>query len=79
MTGQKNSVCVTGQTGLNPTPVVAGDKKVTVNLNVDFCVANAHIVTRLPQKKGVYSFYRTSFSDIRRDLWRRPVKQLSIG
>ena len=25
----------------------------TLNLNVDFCVANAHIVTGLPQKKGV--------------------------
>ena len=53
VTGQQNSVCVTGQTGLNPTPVVAGDKKVTVDLNVDFCVANAHIVTGLPQRKGV--------------------------
>ena len=53
MTGQKNSVCVTGQTGLNPPSVVAGDKKVTLNLNVDFCVANAHIVTGLPQRKGI--------------------------
>ena len=53
VTGQKNSVCVTGQTGLNPPPTVAGDKKVTLNLNVDFCVANAHIVTGLPQRKGV--------------------------
>ena len=25
----------------------------TLNLNVDFCVANAHIVTGLPQRKGV--------------------------
>ena len=25
----------------------------TLNLNVDFRVANAHIVTRLPQRKGV--------------------------
>ena len=53
VTGQKNSVCVTGQTGFNPTPVVARDKKVTIDLNVDFCVANAHIVTGLPQRKGV--------------------------
>ena len=53
MTGQKNSVCVTGQIGLKPPSVVAGDKKVTLNLNVDFCVANAHIVTGLPQRKGV--------------------------
>ena len=44
---------MTGQTGLNPTPVLARDKKVTLNLNVDFCVANAHIVTGLPQKKSV--------------------------
>ena len=29
VTGQKNSLCVTGQTGLNPPSVVAGDKKVT--------------------------------------------------
>ena len=53
VTGQKNSVCVTGQTGLKPLSVVAGDKKVTLNLNVDFCVANAHIVTGLPQRKGI--------------------------
>ena len=53
VTGQKNSVCVTGQTGLKPPPVVAGDKKVTLNLKVDFCVANAHIVTGLPQRKGI--------------------------
>ena len=53
VTGQKNSVCVTGQTGLKPLSVVAGDKKVTLNLNVDFCVANAHIVTGLSQRKGI--------------------------
>ena len=35
---------VTGQVGLNPTPVVAGNSKVTLDLNVNFCVANAHIV-----------------------------------
>ena len=52
VTGQKNSVCVTGQVGMNPTPVVARNSKVTLNLNVDFCVENAHIVTGLPQKKG---------------------------
>ena len=38
VTGQKNSVCVTGQTGLNPPPTIAGDKKVT--LNVDFYCVN---------------------------------------
>ena len=54
VTGQNDSVCVTGQIGLNPPPpVLAGDKKVTLNLNVDFCVANAHIVAGLPQRKGV--------------------------
>ena len=53
VTRQKDSVCVSGQIGLNPCPVLIRDKKVTVNYNVDFCVANAHIVTGLPQKKGV--------------------------
>ena len=33
--------------------MVAGNSKVTLNLNVDSCVANAHIVTGLPQRKGV--------------------------
>ena len=51
VTGQKNSVYVTGQG--DPAPVVAGNSKVTLNLNVDSCVANAHIVTGLPQRKGV--------------------------
>ena len=50
---QSEELCVTGQTGLNPTPVVARDKKVTLNFNVDFCVAKAHIVTGLPQRNGV--------------------------
>ena len=53
VTGQKNSVCVTGQGNLDPAPVVAGNSKVTLNLNVDCCVAHAHIVTGLPQRKGV--------------------------
>ena len=53
VTGLKNSVHVTGQGDLNPAPVVAGNSKVTLNLNVDSCVANAHIVTGLPQRKGV--------------------------
>ena len=51
--GQKNSVIVTGQAGLNPTPEVARNSKVTLDLTVNFCVANAHIVTGLPQRKGV--------------------------
>ena len=44
---------MSGQIGLNPSPVISGDKKVTVYSHVDFCVANAHSVTGLPQKKGV--------------------------
>ena len=43
---------VSGQLGLNPSPAIAGDKKVTVTSHVDLCVANAHSVTRLPQKKA---------------------------
>ena len=51
---QSEGLCVTGQIGLNPPPpVLTGDKRVTLNLNVDFCVVNAHIVTRLPQRKYV--------------------------
>ena len=53
VSGQKNSVGVIGQGDLDPAPVVAWNSKVTLNLNVDFCVANAHIVTGLPQRKGV--------------------------
>ena len=53
VTGQKNSVHVTGQGGLNPAPVVSKNSKVTLNFNVDSHVANAHIVTGLPQRKGV--------------------------
>ena len=51
VTGQMNSVCVTGQGNLDPVPVAAENSKVT--LNVDSHVANAHIVTRLLQRKGV--------------------------
>ena len=43
--GQKNSVYVTGQGDLDPAPVVAEKSKVTLNLYVNSCVANAHIVT----------------------------------
>ena len=49
--GQMNSVCVTGQGDLDPVPLAAENSKVT--LNVDSHVANAHIVTGLPQRKGV--------------------------
>ena len=48
---------MSGQIGLNPPPVIARDKKVTVHSHVDFCVANAHSVTGLPQKKGVIPSY----------------------
>ena len=48
---------MSGQIGLNPCPVIAGDKKVTVHSHVDFCVANAHSVTGFPQKKGVKPNY----------------------
>ena len=51
VTGQMNSVCVTGQGDLDSVPVAAETSKVT--LNVDSRVANAHIVTGLPQRKGV--------------------------
>ena len=53
VTGQKNSVLITGQGDLNPAPVVSENSKVTLNFNVDSHVANAHIVTGLPQRKGV--------------------------
>ena len=53
VSGRQDSVYVSGQIGLNPSPVIAGDKKVTVYSHVDFCVAKANSVTGLPQKKGV--------------------------
>ena len=65
VTGQKNSVHVTGQGDLNPAPVVAGNSKVTLNLNVDSCVANAHIVTGLPQRKGVNPTYCQMYTEIK--------------
>ena len=40
---------------MDPAPVVAENSKVTLNLAVNFCVANAHIVTGWPQRKGVNS------------------------
>ena len=65
MTGQKNSVYVTGQGDLNPASVVARNSKVTLNLNVDSCVANAHIVTGLPQRKGVNPTYCQMYTEIK--------------
>ena len=65
VTGQKNSVHVTGQGDLNPAPVVAGNSKVTLNLNVDSYVANAHIVTGLPQRKGVNPTFCQIYTEIK--------------
>ena len=56
---------VSGQIGLNPSPVIAGNKKVTVNSHVDFCVANAHSFTGLPQKKGVNPNYCYKYTEIK--------------
>ena len=65
VTDQKNSVHVTGQGDLNPAPVVAGNSKVTLNLNVDSHVANAHIVTGLPQRKGVNPTFCQMYTEIK--------------
>ena len=53
MVGLKDSVIVSDKMeGLNPPPVT-DQKNSKLTLNVDSHVANAHIVTRLPQRKGV--------------------------
>ena len=65
VTGQKNSVHVTGQGDLNPAPVVAENSKVTLNFNVDSNVANAHIVTGLPQRKGVNPTFCQMYTEIK--------------
>ena len=65
VTGQKNSVHVTGQGGLNPAPVVSKNSKVTLNFNVDSHVANAHIVTGLPQRKGVNPTFCQMYTEIK--------------
>ena len=65
VTCQKNSVFVTGQVGLNLTSVVAGNSKVTLNFNVDSCIPNAHIVTGLPQRKGVNSNACQMYTEIK--------------
>ena len=56
---------MSGQIGLNPCPVIAGDKKVTVHSHVDFCVANAYSVTGLPQKKGINPNYFYNHTEIK--------------
>ena len=65
VTGQKNSVHVTGQGDLNPAPVVSKNSKVTLNFNVDSHVANAHIVTELPQRKGVNPTFCQMYTEIK--------------
>ena len=51
--GLKDSVIVSDKMeGLNPPPVT-DQKNSKVTFNVDSHVANAHIVTGLPQRKGV--------------------------
>ena len=65
VTGQKNSVHVTSQGDLNPAPVVSENSKVTLNFNVDSHVANAHIVTGLPQRKGVNPTFCQMYTEIK--------------
>ena len=56
---------MSGQIGLNPSPVIAGNKKVTVDSHVDFFVANAHSVTGLPQKKCINPNYCYKYTEIK--------------
>ena len=63
-TGLKDCACVPGQLGLNPSPVISS-KCETVNLLVNSCVANAHSVTGLPQKKGINLNYCHKHTDIK--------------
>ena len=65
VTGQNNSVHVTGQGDLNPAPVVSENSKVTLNFNVDSHVANVHIVTGLPQRKGVNPTFCQMYTEIK--------------
>ena len=65
VTGQKNSVLITGQGDLNPAPVVSENSQVTLNFNVDSHVANAHIVTGLPQRKGVNPTFCQMYTEIK--------------
>ena len=65
VTGQKNSVLITSQGDLNPAPVVSENSKVTLNFNIDSHVANAHIVTGLPQRKGVNPTFCQMYTEIK--------------
>ena len=63
-------VYVPGQRGLNPSPGIAKDrdltnKSKTVILLVNSCVANAHSVIGLPQKKGVNPSYCHNYTEIK--------------
>ena len=60
----KDCVCVPGQIRLNPSPVTSS-KNETVNLLVNSCVANAHSVTGLPQKKGINPDYCQNYTEIK--------------
>ena len=51
MTGQTNSVVVTGQKDLDPAPVIAKTSKVTLNLTANSHVANAHIVFATKERR----------------------------
>ena len=70
VTGLKDCACVSGQRGLNPSPVMAKDRELTnksetVNLLVNSCVANAHSVIGLPQKKGIIPNYCQNYTEIK--------------
>ena len=59
-----------GKISLNPSQVMAGNrdltsKRETVNLLVSSCVANAHSVTGLPQKKGVIPIDCHNYTEIK--------------
>ena len=45
--------------------MLARDKKVTVNSHVNFCVANAHFVTGLPQKKGLNPNFCQIYTEVK--------------
>ena len=69
VTGLKDCACASGQIGLNPSPVRAKDRDLTskseiVNVLVNFCVASAHSVIGLPQKKGVIPNYCHNYTEI---------------
>ena len=70
VTGLKDCAYVSGQIGLNPSPVMTANrdltsKSETVNLLANSCVVNAHSVIRLPQKKGVIPNYCHSYTEIK--------------